>query len=101
MTILFCSYVFGSEWQDIKYFQRVEEALEMMTNDYKKADAGWIQEFQPFIVTYFSENNEIKDKDIWKVRVSNDKSYDNGGLKTKDGNNFNIYCVSAEKEWGH
>jgi len=88
MTILFCSYIFGPEWQDIKYFEKIEDALEKMKADYKKADSCWINNFPPFIVTYFSKDNEILEKDVWKVEISkNDSLYINKdeSLKTKDG----------------
>ena len=99
MTIVFCSYVFGPEWQDIKYYKKVDKALETMINDYKSANSFWIKEFEPFIVSYSLESNEIlEEKDVWKVRILKDEN--DGPLKTKDGCKFSVYCTSAKEEWG-
>lgn len=96
--ILFCSYVFGPEWQDIKYFQKLDEALEAMKNDYNTADLSWIDAFSPFIVTYSSEGGRLQEKDVWRIKISDDNINDN--FTTKDGHKMTIFRLTAEEEWG-
>jgi len=76
MDDVFCAYVFGPEWQDIKYFRDINTALECMKKDAQHHDEAWHKEFPPMVISYrVGENGCTYEKDVWKMDKNGCEAY--------------------------
>lgn len=67
--VVFYAYVFGPEWQDVRYFRGIDAALCVMRTDVDARSKEWFREFRPMVVSYRATEDaeELREKDVWKV----------------------------------
>lgn len=62
---MFFAYVFGPEWQDIKYFCDIQKAMSHLKQD--AVPRNYI-DFYPILIGYKENQGMLCECDVWKIR---------------------------------
>lgn len=71
--VVFCAYIFGSDWEDIKYFQDTRLALDALRAYVRRSERTdcsvlFYHGFHPFVVSFRRGNDgTMHEKDVWKI----------------------------------
>jgi hypothetical protein len=66
--VVFCAYVFGPEWEDIKYFRHIDAALDTLRKNCARSPDTCSTRFWPIVVSYrVGDDGTMHEKDVWTM----------------------------------